>query len=350
VSGPVRIGVAGCGGIARRVHLRLLPQLTSTRIAALADHNPSNRAQAAAMAPGAAVFASVEEMLSKAEIDAVIVALPTFAHTDAAIAVLESGRHLYLESPLAGTLDEGRRIVDAWQRAGRVGAIGLNSRFHPLLVEAKQAIDSAAIGDVVAARIAFSSERGSRPAWAEDPAKGGGVLLDKAYHEVDVVRVLLGEIDDVFCVAADRGPRPATVGIELRCRRGCLAQLSIGIGSVADARLDVYGTNGRLSFGRYESLRVAVDPSSAGGVGRRLRRGSAEIAGGVGYLARKLRSPGNDPSFGVALERFVDAVQGSAGARAASPDLSEGLACLAVIDAARRSLEEGRLVTVERSW
>jgi predicted dehydrogenase len=284
-------------------------------------------------------------MLATAAIDAVVVALPTFAHASAAIAVLESGRHLYLESPIASTVEEGCRIVDAWRRSGRVGMIGLNSRYHPLLAGAKRRIDSGAIGEVVAARIAFSSITGSRPAWAQDPRRGGGVLLDKAYHEVDVTRFLFGDIDDVSCVAIDR-ERPHTVALDLRCARGCLAQLSISIASVADARLDVYGAKGRLSLGRYESLRVMVDGTEAGGLFRRVRNGASEIAGAP-FLARKLRAPGNDPSFAVALERFVTAIRGGAGGKAhAAPDLAEGLACLSVVEAARRSLEEGRVIAV----
>lgn len=339
----MHFGIAGCGGIAQRVHLPLLSTLPGVRVAAIADHNPVNLERAATMVPGAPAFVDVSEMLAKTEVDAVIVALPTFAHTDAAMAVLESGRHLYLESPLAPTLEEGRRIVEMWQRTGRVGMIGLSSRYHPLFAEAKRSIADGAIGEVVGARLAFSSQRGSRPAWAEDPLRGGGVLLDKAYHEVDVVRFLFGEIEEVFCSATDRGARPETVELVLRCAGGCLAQLLISIGSVADSRLDAYGREGRLSLGRYDSLRVAVDPLEAGGFWRRVQRGISEIRA-LPFLMRKLRSPGNDPSFAVALECFVAAVRGNT---QAVPDLADGLACLAVVDAARRSRENGRPVALE---
>ena len=169
------------------------------------------------------------------------------------------------------------------------------------------------------------------------------MLLVKAYHEIDLVRFLLGEIDEVSCVAAGGGPRPDTVAINLRCARGCLAHLTVSIGSVADARFDIYGRAGRLSAGRYDSLRLAVDPPEAGGFWRRVRRGVSEVAG-LPLLARKLRAPGHDPSFAVELERFIAGVRGDV--RAAAPDLAEALACLAVADAARQSLEQGRPVRV----
>ena len=102
----LRVGVAGCGAIARQVHLPLLQRRRDVKVVAVADSDEDAVAEAARRSGGAQAYRSTEEMLSEAELDAVVVAVPPALHSVAARAVFEAGLHVYLEKPMAPALDD----------------------------------------------------------------------------------------------------------------------------------------------------------------------------------------------------------------------------------------------------
>lgn len=339
----IRIGLVGCGEIAQLVHLRLLPAMPGVCIAALAGGRPESVEQAAVMAPGAMKCESLATLLGRPELDAIVVTAPTQAHRDIACQVLESGRHLFLESPLADNLAHGQQIVEAWKKSQRVGMIGLPMHFHPLLVDLKRRLDQGEAGTPKAARMVFSTLPDLHADWTRDPDQGGGVLLHKASHEIATAQYLFGEVARVGCHAPKHTASPDSIAISLEFTAGPMVQIVSTTGSIEDRRIEVFGTEGKLSFGWYDSLNVSFQGKRADGVHGRLRRGLRELAG-LPYLARKLRSPMNDPSFAAILSHFVACIRGDEPAR---PDLAEGLKCLAVIEAAQQSLETGAMTKPE---
>ncbi|MGH7552732.1 MAG: Gfo/Idh/MocA family protein, partial [Longimicrobiales bacterium] len=116
----VKIGIAGCGAIARQVHIPLLAKRTDVSIVALAESDPHTLVAVRARVPSARAYGSLYELLAEPP-DAVIVALPTAAHAEAATAVLEAGCDLYLEKPLGTEVTEALALLDAWRTSGRIG-------------------------------------------------------------------------------------------------------------------------------------------------------------------------------------------------------------------------------------
>src|SRR3954466_10841448 len=102
----VRLGVLGCGGSARAAHLPSLARLPGARIIALADTVPDNLEAARALASDARLVADYGDVLAMPEVDAVVIALPPALHADAAIAALDQGKHIYVEKPLATSVDD----------------------------------------------------------------------------------------------------------------------------------------------------------------------------------------------------------------------------------------------------
>src|SRR6185295_11480284 len=98
---PVRLGILGCGSIARAAHLRSLGRNANAIVVAIADADPGNLAAARPLAPNARVAADYAEVLEMPEVDAVIVALPPALHADASLVAIERQKHLYVEKPLA---------------------------------------------------------------------------------------------------------------------------------------------------------------------------------------------------------------------------------------------------------
>jgi len=126
------VGLIGCGAITRSAHLPVLLAIDDVRVTAIADSDPAALEAAHARVPHARAFHSAEELVAEGDVDAVIVAVPSALHADVAVAVLDGRKHLYLEKPIATTAADGRRVLDAWRRAGTIGVVGYNYRRNPL--------------------------------------------------------------------------------------------------------------------------------------------------------------------------------------------------------------------------
>jgi predicted dehydrogenase len=339
---PLRVALLGCGRVTRLSHLRVLLTTPDTRVVAVADPDPAARAWAAGMAPDAKPYADFRELLSGVSADAIVVAMPTPLHRDAAVQAFDRGMHVYLEKPIAATLDHAREIIGAWRRASVVAAIGFNCRSNALYRELKAAIDRADVGPPVAVRTAYTAGWPGDATWRLRPEAGGGALLELASHHVDLLRFMFGA--DITSVAAttwsNRGDDQAAM-LQVRLDSGLMAQTIVSYGTVEEDRVEVYGTNGKLVVDRYDSLVVERRPArAAGGIPSALRRVMQEVTG-IGYGFEKRRAPGEEPSYRVSLSTFLDAVRRG---QPASPDLIDGYRSLEVVDAARRSAAESRVV------
>src|SRR5512134_1043415 len=115
----IRVGLLGCGRIARMYHLPILARATGVELAALADPDPERLAAAGAAAPGARRSSDWREILGDDSIDAVVICVPTGLHADAARAAFQSGKDVYLEKPVATELAAARDAVLQWRASGR---------------------------------------------------------------------------------------------------------------------------------------------------------------------------------------------------------------------------------------
>jgi myo-inositol 2-dehydrogenase / D-chiro-inositol 1-dehydrogenase len=253
---PLKIGVMGCGGIARAVHLPLLSRLPQVEVVALAEADPERRAAAAKWARGASLFAGYPELLRESAAEAVLICLPNALHAEAAIASFEHGRHVYLEKPLATGLADARSVLSAWKTAGVTGMIGFNYRFNPLYQEARRQIASGRLGKLVGVRSVFATSAANLPAWKRSRAGGGGVLLDLASHHLDLVRFFFDQ--EICAVSADlrslRSEGDSAV-LQLRLSDGLLVQSLFSFRAVEEDRFEVYGETGKLTVDRYLSGR-----------------------------------------------------------------------------------------------
>jgi myo-inositol 2-dehydrogenase/D-chiro-inositol 1-dehydrogenase len=340
----LKIGLIGCGDIARLVHLDILRRLPDAELVALAEPDPQRRADAAERAPEAVAFAGYEDLLEMPEVEAVVICLPNALHAEAAVAALEQGKHIYLEKPLATSLHEARRVLAAWRAAGVVGMIGFNFRFHALYQAARRHLQSGRLGELVSARSVFSTKGQTVPAWKQARANGGGVLLDLASHHVDLVHFLFGRVvRDVFAGLRSQRSEGDSVAVHLRLADGLLVQSFFSMNAVEEDRFEIYGQRGKLMVDRYLSLDVEItepeiDFSRLKQVGRGLR-----ALVGSRHGRDKIAAPGREPSYQAALSHFVAAARTN---RPCSPDFGDGYRSLAVIEAAEESARTGRVVSL----
>jgi predicted dehydrogenase len=190
----MRVGIIGCGLIGTR---RAKVALDSgDEVVVVADLD-ADRAAAVAAATHAAWATSWTEVVSRDDLDVVVVSTSNDQLARASIAALESGKHVLCEKPLGRNASEAAAIVAAAESAGKLLKVGFNHRHHPGIAAARRHVDEGTIGKVFAIRAVYGhgGRAGYEREWRADPARsGGGELLDQGVHIVDLARWFIGEI------------------------------------------------------------------------------------------------------------------------------------------------------------
>lgn len=341
----LHIGLIGYGRVAQSVHLPVLTKLPDVRLVALADPDPKRREEALRRAPGTVVVADCQTLVDMPEVTAVVICVPNEFHAGTAVAALDRGKHVYLEKPLAMTLDEAGRVLAAWERAGVVGMIGFNYRFNRLYESLKRCLRSKELGEWVGARTVLTAPETTLPAWKRFRHSGGGALLDMASHHFDLIRFLFeDEISEVSASLQSQRSEGDTAVVHLRLDRGLMVQLFLSINTMNEDRIEIYTERARVSVDRYRSLDVDIATESGRVGGGRGLRSRLKSLGHSRYLLEKYLAPGREPSFRTALAHFVGAVREK---RPRKPDFRDGYLSLAAVLAAEDSARSGRVVSLK---
>jgi UDP-N-acetylglucosamine 3-dehydrogenase len=184
MSSELRLGLAGLGSMGRN-HLRVISNHPETVLAAIADPDAA-ALEAAVGTTGARGFADPTAMIREAELDGVVIAAPTTAHTALALAAIERGIPVMVEKPLAGTVDEAVSIVTAARRANVRVMVGHVERYNPAVLEMGRLLRAGGLSCVYAVT---SRRAGPFPARIRDV----GVTVDLGTHDVDMLSWIVGE-------------------------------------------------------------------------------------------------------------------------------------------------------------
>jgi len=341
----LRLALLGCGHIGQDVYLPLLGQRPDLQIGVIAEASVAARSRAAAtMGNGVPIVEDWREALGRDDIDGAIIALPSALHAEAARAAFARGLHVYMEKPLATTIDDGEKVIAALRRASAFGAMGFNYRFNPLYAELRDRVAAGAVGGVRAIRTVFSSPRIEAGGWRESRATGGGVLLELGSHHADLIRwVASAEAVTVHCLLAGSDTSEARALATIALDNGVIAHMLVAFGTIADDRIEVIGERGAISVNRYRSLRPEVRGVEIPGR-LELFKSFCRAVPRLPYLATKMRSPWHEPSHRLAIDRFAAAMRGS---DTGGPLLEDGLASLRIVVAAEESSASGRTIALK---
>jgi predicted dehydrogenase len=180
----LRVGLAGLGSMGRN-HLRVISARDDCRLAAVADP-VAGSLDAATAQTGALGFADPLAMIAEAELDAVVIAAPTTAHIGLALAAIERGQAVLVEKPLAATVDDGMRILEASRTTGVPVQVGHVERFNPAVLELGRLLAAGWLSTIYAIA---SRRAGPFPARIRDV----GVTVDLATHDADILSWIAAE-------------------------------------------------------------------------------------------------------------------------------------------------------------
>jgi predicted dehydrogenase len=200
----LRAGIIGAGWIGQR-HAETLGGRDDVEVTAVCDVD-RGRAERVAGTSHARVFTDWREMLDTGTLDALWICTPPRSHAGPAVAALESGLPVYLEKPIARSPDDAARIVSAARSGRAVCAVGYQWRAVDILGELRDALAGRTVGCLVG-QSAGGTE--ARP-WFLSKAEGGGNLLERGSHHIDLARALAGEVVAVQAAesAVRLAPRP----------------------------------------------------------------------------------------------------------------------------------------------
>jgi predicted dehydrogenase len=220
---PTRIAVIGAGLIGRK-HLGILKEDPAFEVAGIAD--PSPQAEAYARENGFAYYAKAEALLDKVKPDGVVIANPNALHRETALLCIARKIPALVEKPIADTLADARVIVEAAAKANVPVLTGHHRRHNPIMQAARDFVASGALGNVVAATGTWLHRKPDDyfdVTWRREA--GGGPILINAIHDIDCLRMVVGEIESVQATASSkiRGwPVEDTAAAVLRFANGAL--------------------------------------------------------------------------------------------------------------------------------
>ncbi len=217
----LKIGVVGAGQMGRH-HVRVISEVADVELVGVADESAEVRARLEHTFR-IRTFQSARELAEAANPDAYILAVPTSQHLATALPLIEAGKHVLVEKPIADTVESGEKMVAAAKKAGVVLFVGHIERFNPAIIELKKQIAAGVIGKVYQLH---ARRVGPFPPRIVDV----GVTIDLATHDLNVMERVAGSpITGIYAETEQRlhSTREDMLTAILRFGNGAIGTLDI---------------------------------------------------------------------------------------------------------------------------
>lgn len=272
-------------------------------------------------------------VLDDPSVEAVIITTPTPTHADLVERCAAVGKAIFVEKPIADTIEAGQRVVEIVLRTGVQCQVGFQRRYDPAYVETKHRIDNGELGRLEGFR---GVSRDPAPPPLKFLLSSGGIMVDMGIHDLDSARYLLGEVRQVYCtgsvlvepVLAKHGLFDTAVAT-LQFMNGALGTIEVGLRTAYgyEIRAEVLGELGKIHIEKEQRHHL------------------------VQYGADGVRHdypqhfPDRFPeAYAAEIRAFAENVRQG---RPVSPNAEDALESLRLALAAQRSLETGHIIEVQ---
>jgi UDP-N-acetyl-2-amino-2-deoxyglucuronate dehydrogenase len=257
----IRFGLLGCGKIARR-HASLLGggHVPGACLSAVCDLD-AGRARQFAQEFGVQPYPSADAMMRGSAVDAVTVLTPSGAHAADVVSLAPYGKPIVVEKPMALTLDDADRAIEACDRHRCKLFVVKQNRFNVPVVKLREALTAGRFGKLVLGTVrvrwcrpqSYYDEAAWRGTWAQD----GGVLANQASHHVDLLEWMMGDVDSVQGMASTALARieaEDTAVVTLRFRNGALGVIEATTATRPkdlEGSISILGEKGSVEIGGF---------------------------------------------------------------------------------------------------
>ena len=226
IDDPIRLGLIGAGLMGAK-HAAITAGMPGCRLVSIADPNPAVHGLAKKLAID--FYQDYQEMIRTEVFDGIIIATPTERHAAVGMACAEQGLHILVEKPIASDVPAACNLIDCARQHGVHLLVGHHRRFNPLVETARGVVRSGRIGRLVAVSVLWALLKPTdyfNVQWRRKP--GGGPVLINMIHDVDNLRYICGEIQNVYAEisSAARGFEVEdTACVTLRFENGALGTI-----------------------------------------------------------------------------------------------------------------------------
>jgi predicted dehydrogenase len=322
-------GIIGAGYIGE-YHARGYACLPDVRLAAVVDPNPT-KAQKLAEQFQAVALPDLESLIAS-DVDLVSICTPTPSHMQIANALMQAGKHVLCEKPIARTLEQAQSMIDTADQSGVKFMVAHVSRYEVDHRKAKEMLERGEIGDL---RMAFHAITSAYPGWSVqdwlgDEEKSGGPIVDLAIHSVDYMLWLFkSPVKRVYALGSQQATaRNHYVLANLQFANGGLGLVETSWAHPPSAplscRVELCGTSGRVAwdYDQIDGMQTFIE-----GQGRH------------SYVLE------GENSFAAEIASFVQCINNDLPSPIPGKEAKEALkVCLAALE----SLQSGRCVEVDR--
>lgn len=343
----LRIGIIGAGRATRTLHLPALRALPEAHVVALADPDQWVLEQTAKEFLIAKGVADYRVLLEDQTIEVIAICVPASSHVEIALAALDAGKHIFIEKPLALTLEDCDRLIARAVDVPRTVMLGFNTRWHRLARQGRALLSQGQVGTIDVVRSVLTSCHQDLPEWRKRRVSGGGVLLEMAMHHFDLWRYLLGEeIEEISAHTRSGTWEDESATVTARLSSGALASATFAECTSQNNVIEVYGRTGSMtiSFYRFDGLETAATSDIPGNLPARLK-GIMQFGKDLPQAIATMRRGGEwRQSYVEEWRQFVASVRTG---RSVDCGLEDGRRALAAALAAMESAATGRTVTVK---
>lgn len=254
MSKKLRIGIIGAGRIGKLHAHNLVNRVPGAEVAAVSDVNIEAARQLAQELGIPKAYADYQEILSDKTIDAVFVCSSTDTHSPISIAAARAGKDIFCEKPIDHDLDKIREVLGEVKKAGVRYQVGFNRRFDRNFRHVQQVVKDGGIGDVQIVKVTSRDPEAPPISYVK---VSGGIFVDMAIHDFDMVRFLSGsEVTEVSAVGAclvnpeiGKAGDVDTAIITLKFANGALGVIDNSRQAVYgyDQRVEVFGSKGCIT-------------------------------------------------------------------------------------------------------
>lgn len=345
----IRVAIIGCGKIAQVRHIPEYADNPNVELVGYYDFN-LERAKALANEYGGKAYDTVEELLANSDIDAVSVCVANNAHAEITIKALNAGMHVLCEKPMATTLEDCEKMVQASKENEKYLMIDQNQRMARAHVKAKELIENGEIGKILSFQTSFGhggpetwSVDGGANTWFFDKAYAAmGAMADLGVHKTDLIQYLTSskivETTAVVTTLDKRYESGELIGVDDNAI--CIYKMDNGIIGTMTTSWTYYGEedNSTVLYGTKGIMKIYHNPAYSIEV-------TSKNSEKTFYALDRIQTNDNQTKSGI-IDAFVDAVINDEEPAISGRDV---LAAMRAVFASLKSAETGKTVCVDQN-
>lgn len=331
------VGIIGAGLQAQR-RIPAINQVTNSRVVGITSQTLI-QAQELAKQYKINVYPHWHDLTRSKDVDIVLVATYPDTHAEITIDALKNGKHVLCEKPLAQTLEQAKKMIQASQRYKKLLKCGFNHRFHPAALEIKKLVENKTFGKLLFGRGIYghSGRPGFEKEWRTNKQySAGGILMEQGIHLVDLFRWYFGDFNRIFSVCQTLyfpiAPFEDSAFALLQTRH--TQNVSIHTSNLEWKNkflLELYAQNGYMKMegigGSYGTHVLTIGEKAD-----------------IGPFTEKVfEYRGSDMSWKTEWEEFISAIENNSNSL---DDGQDGLEAMRIIFAAYESSKKGRVITL----